>query len=110
MKNLVLQKARNITVPAPYDVASGDGCLVGSLFGIASATVASGQPVAIDTGGAYLLKKAAAQAFTVGAKVYWDDTAKRVTAVSASNTLVGVAIRAAANGDATATVRLGIVA
>lgn len=110
MKNLVMQSARNITVNAPYDVAGGDGCLVGSLFGIASTTVVSGKPVAIDTGGAYAIKKTAAQTFTVGAKVYWDNTAKSVTSVSTDNTLIGVAIKAAAGGDATATVKLGIVA
>lgn len=110
MKNLVMQIARNITVNAPYDVASGDGCLVGSLFGIASTTALSGKPVAIDTGGAYDIKKTAAQTFTVGAKVYWDNTAKSVTSVSSANTLIGVAIKIAAGGDAAATVRLGIVA
>jgi predicted RecA/RadA family phage recombinase len=110
MKNLVQQSGRNITVPAPYDVAAGDGCLVGSLFGVASNTVLSGARVPIDTGGVYAIKKTAAQTFTVGAKVYWDNTAKSVTGVSSSNTLIGVATAAAAGGDATANVRLGIVA
>jgi predicted RecA/RadA family phage recombinase len=110
MKNLIMQNGRNITVAAPYDVVSGDGCLVGSLFGIASTTALSGASVAIDTGGVYAIKKTAAQTFTVGAKVYWDNTAKSVTSVSSANTLIGVAIKAAAGGDATAAVRLGIVA
>lgn len=110
MKNLVMQSGRNPTVAAPYDVASGDGCLVGSLFGIASNTVTSGKDVAIDTGGVYDIKKTAGQTFTVGAKVYWDNTAKSVTGVSSGNTLIGVALKAAASGDATARVRLGIVA
>lgn len=110
MKNLVMQSGRNITVAAPYDVTSGDGCLVGSLFGVASNTVKSGEAVPIDTGGVYAIKKTAAQTFAAGAKVYWDDTAKSVTSVSTSNTLIGVAIKAAAGADATATVRLGLVA
>lgn len=110
MKNLVMQSGRNPTVAAPYDVASGDGCLVGSLFGVASTTVVSGKDVAIDTGGVYALKKTAGQTFTVGAKAYWDNTAKSVTGVSSGNTLIGVALKIAAGGDATATVRLGIVA
>ena len=110
MKNLVQQTGRNITVAAPYNVTSGDGCLVGSLFGIASNTVLSGAQVPIDTGGVYAIKKTAAQTFAQGAKVYWDNTAKSVTSVSSANTLIGVATVAAAGGDATATVRLGIVA
>lgn len=110
MKNLVQQSGRNITVTAPYDLTSGDGCLVGSLFGLASNTVLSGAQVPIDTGGVYAIKKTAAQTFAQGAKVYWDNVAKSVTSVSASNTLIGVATKAAAGGDATANVRLGIVA
>ena len=110
MKNLVQQTGRNITVAAPYNLTSGDGCLVGSLFGIASNTVLSGAAVPIDTGGVYAIKKTAAQTFAQGAKVYWDNTAKSVTSVSSANTLIGVATVAAAGADATATVRLGIVA
>lgn len=110
MKNLVQQSGRNITVTAPYDVPSGGGCLVGSLFGIASVTVVAAAQVAIDTGGVYAIAKTAAQTFTQGAKVYWDNTAKSVTGVSSGNTLIGTATKAAAGGDATANVRLGIVA
>ena len=110
MKNLIQQTGRNITVTAPYDVDSGDGCLVGSLFGIASVTVLAAAQVAIDTGGVYAIAKTAGQSFAQGAKVYWDDTAKSVTAVTTSNTLIGVTTKAAAGGDATAHVRLGIVA
>lgn len=110
MKNLVQQSGRNITVPAPTNLTSGDGCLVGSLFGVASNTVLAGANVPIDTGGVYALAKTAGQSFTVGAKVYWDNTAKSVTGVATANTLIGVATAAAAGGDATANVRLGIVA
>jgi predicted RecA/RadA family phage recombinase len=110
MKNLIQQTGRNITVPAPYNVSSGGGVLVGSLFGIASVTVLAGAAVAIDTGGVYAITKTAGQTFTVGAKVYWDDAAKSVTASSSGTTLIGVATRAAAGADATAAVRLGLVA
>jgi len=110
MKNLVQQSGRNITVTAPYAVNGGDGCLVGSLFGIASNTVAIGAQVPIDTGGVYAITKTAGQTFAQGAKVYWDNTAKSVTSVTTSNTLIGVATKAAASGDATVTVKLGIVA
>jgi predicted RecA/RadA family phage recombinase len=110
MKNLVQQSGRNITVTAPYDVASGGGVLVGALFGVASVTVLAGAPVSIDTGGVYSLAKTAGQSFAQGAKVFWDNTAKTVTGVSSGNTLIGVATKAAAGGDAAANVRLGIVA
>jgi predicted RecA/RadA family phage recombinase len=47
-----------------------------------------------------------AQAWTAGALVYWDDTAKLFTTTSTSNTLAGVAVAIAANPTATGRVRL----
>ena len=44
------------------------------------------------------LAKVASQAWTAGAKVYWDNTAKRVTNVASGNTLVGVAVLAVGPG------------
>ena len=38
------------------------------------------------------------QAWTVGARVYWDDTNKRCTTVATDNTPVGVAVEAVASG------------
>ena len=42
----------------------------------------------------------------MGAKAYWDDTAKKVTPVSTSNTLVGVFMAAKLTTDAVARVRI----
>lgn len=107
MKNLVQQTGRNITVTAPYDVASGDGCQVGILFGIASTTAKAGESVALDTGGVYDIKKTAGQALTgFTTPVYWDNTAKSITAVSTSNLKIGIPTRSAVGGDATGRVRL----
>jgi len=44
MKNFV-QPGNTITLTAPYAVASGDGLLVGSIFGIAAGDAALGEPV-----------------------------------------------------------------
>ena len=44
MKNFV-QPGNTITLTAPYAVASGDGLLVGSIFGVAAGTAASGEPI-----------------------------------------------------------------
>ena len=44
MRNFV-QPGNTITLTAPYAVASGDGLLVGSIFGIAAGTAALGEPV-----------------------------------------------------------------
>jgi predicted RecA/RadA family phage recombinase len=44
------------------------------------------------------ITKVGSQAWTVGAKVYWDDTNKRCTTVATDNTLIGVAVEAVASG------------
>ena len=97
MKNYV-QPGNTITLTAPYAVSSGDGLLVGSIFGIASADAALNDPVEAALTGVFDLTKVGSQAWTVGAKVYWDDTNKRTTSVATSNTLIGVATEAVAGG------------
>ena len=97
MKNYV-QPGNTITLTAPYAVASGDGLLVGAIFGVATGTVAISEPVETALTGVFDLTKVGSQAWTVGAKVYWDNTNKRCTTVATDNTLIGVAIEAVASG------------
>jgi predicted RecA/RadA family phage recombinase len=108
MKNYV-EKGCSLVLPAPYDRTAGQGALIGSLFGVAAVDVLSGVSASFQTRGVFDMSKATG-AMAVGVKVYWDDTAKNVTTTSTSNTLIGVTTQAAASGDATARVRLGIVA
>jgi len=105
MKNYV-QDGTTVSLSAPYDVASGGGLLVGALFGVALSAAANGAAVQAVTRGVFALPKTNAQAWTQGAKVYWDNTAKEVTTTSTSNTLIGCALVAAANPSATGMVRL----
>lgn len=97
MKNYV-QPGNTLSLTAPYAVTSGDGLLVGSVFGIASADAALNDPVEAALTGVFDLTKVGSQAWTAGAKVYWDDTNKRTTSVATSNTLIGVATEAVAGG------------
>jgi len=105
MKNYV-QSGDIVTVAAPYDVVSGAGALVGTLFGIAQTDAANTVVVALVTRGVFDLAKTSAQAWTVGAAIYWDDTNKVCTTTASGNTLVGKALVAAANPSATGRVRL----
>lgn len=105
MKNLV-QSGEVLTLTAPYAVASGGGVLVGKIFGIAQSAAASGALVEVVRHGVYTHTKTSAQAWTVGALIYWDDTAKVFTTTATANTLVGAAVAAAANPSATGTVLL----
>jgi predicted RecA/RadA family phage recombinase len=93
-----LQPGNTITLTAPYAVASGDGLLVGSIFGVASGTAALGETVEAALIGVYELKKIGSQAWAVGDRIYWDNAARQTTKVTTSNTLIGVATEVVAGG------------
>lgn len=105
MKNYV-QPGEVVTVTATAAMTSGTAYLIGSLFGIAATSGAIGDQVELQTVGVFDVPKVSAQAWTVGARIYWDDTAKLFTTVLTSNTLVGVAVAAATNPSGTGRVRL----
>lgn len=111
MKNYV-QPGVNLTLAAPYDRVAGTGVLIGAIFGVALNDVASGEPGVFVTDGVFDLAKAGSQAWTVGAKVYWDDTNKVCTTTATDNTLIGVAVAAVGSGagETTGRVKLGVVA
>jgi len=104
MKNFV-QHGDTITLIAPYVRVSGEGALVGSLFGLAVDDVASGAEGEFAVAGVFDITKEGV-AIAAGQLVYWDDTNKRVTPTASGNKLVGVGSKAAASGDATGRVRL----
>ena len=105
MKNY-LQLGDNITLPAPYAVASGAGALIGAIFGVASTDAAQGEDVSFVRVGVFTLPKAAGAAWAVGQKLYWDNTAKNVTATVGSNTPIGAAAAAAQSADTSGNVLL----
>ncbi len=77
---------------------SGDGLLVGSIFGIAAGGAALGESVETALVGVFDITKVGSQAWTAGAKVYWDNTNKEATKTATANTLIGVATEAIAGG------------
>lgn len=106
MRNFV-QPGSIVTMTAPYDVASGKGFKVGSIIAIATNTAASGAPVEGKTDGVHDVDKATGAAWTEGAAVYWDDTAKNFTLTASGNTKAGVAVLPLpASGDAIGRLRL----
>jgi predicted RecA/RadA family phage recombinase len=95
MRNFI-QRGDVITVPAPANVLSGAGVLVGSLFGVAGHDALSGANVDLHVTGVFSLPKVGSQAWVVGALIYWNGTA--CTNVAASNKLIGVAAAAVGSG------------
>ncbi|NTI86027.1 DUF2190 family protein [Agrobacterium rhizogenes] len=71
MKNYI-QEGDTLELTAPADVKSGDGVLVGKLFGVAAHSAKQGERVNLDRVGVYKLPKVAAQAWGEGIPVYWD--------------------------------------
>lgn len=97
MKNYI-QPGDTVSLTAPYAVAAGAGALVGTLFGVAVSDAAQGDAVELVTRGVFDLTKVGSQAWTEGAAIYWDDTNKRCTTVTTSNTLIGAAVAAVGSG------------
>ena len=106
MKNYV-QLGDNITLPAPYAIASGAPALVGAVVGIASTDAAQGEDVAFVRVGVFNpVPKVAGAAWVAGTtKIYFDANAKAFTA-TAGGVLCGVAAASAASGDSTGSVLL----
>lgn len=105
MKNLV-SDGKMLPITAGADVESGKGVLQGATFGVAAHKALSGETLILALEGVYELDKAGSQSWTLGAKIYWDNTAKNCTTTSTSNTLIGVAFAAAGSSDTTGKVRL----
>jgi predicted RecA/RadA family phage recombinase len=101
-----IQDGEVLALAAPYAVSSGGGALIGAIFGVAVTTLASGDVGNFQLEGVYTLPKATGAAATLGAKAYWNDTNKNVTATASTNTLIGVFVAAYASGDTSALVRL----
>jgi predicted RecA/RadA family phage recombinase len=104
MRNFI-QAGETLTITTPATVASGDALLIGAIFGVANGDAIINQFVDLTTEGVFTLPKASVS-ITLGAKLYWDDTAKKLTTTAAGNLYVGAAVEAAATVALTVTVRL----
>jgi predicted RecA/RadA family phage recombinase len=107
MRNYI-QPGHAITVIAPYDVAAGDGLVVGGIFGAAIAPAAQGMPVGVMTEGVVEIKADASAVGGLGAEALWDPANRRITTTSAGVMLVGYLAAPKVAGKTTVAVRLGI--
>ena len=108
MKNCLYEEGENLPYVMPYDRTSGQGVLVGSMFGVVMNDAQQGASVVVVSEGVFTLTKATGSntGASAGAVAYWDDSAKKITAVSTNNTKVGSFFLTAADADATAAVKL----
>jgi predicted RecA/RadA family phage recombinase len=107
MRNYV-QPGDSLAVAVPYSggVTAGQGVLVGALFGIASVDGAQNAVIEVATKGVFDIAKEPSLAISAGARVFWDNTNRRITTTPTGNFQVGIAVNAALAADATARVVL----
>lgn len=97
MRNFIAS-GDTLTITAGADIASGEGVLEGAIFGVAAGAIANGEQGTIKLTGVFELPKAGSQAWSVGARVYWDAGNDRCTTSATGNTLIGVAYEAVGSG------------
>ncbi|MEG0082225.1 MAG: DUF2190 family protein [Massilia sp.] len=105
MKNFI-QSGCTLTVIAPANVLSGQALLAGAIFGVACSDAVQGAQVEINRFGVYALAAVTADTGAIGVKIYWDNTAKRLTTTATSNTLVGALATPKSGTETSATVLL----
>jgi predicted RecA/RadA family phage recombinase len=107
MRNFI-QPGDSLAASIPYaaGVTSGQGVLVGALFGVAAVDGAQNAVIEVATKGVFDLTKEPALAITAGARVFWDNTNRRITTTATGNFQVGIAVLAALAADTTARVVL----
>lgn len=97
MKNFV-QSGNVLEFAAPYDVVSGAGAQIGTMFGVACVTMLSGVRGNFAVAGVFNLKKVGSQAWTEGLAIYWDNSAKQATATASTNIFIGWSTEVVGNG------------
>ncbi|MFC3002757.1 DUF2190 family protein [Falsiroseomonas tokyonensis] len=102
MRNYV-QPGDSLALAVPYagGVTSGQGVLVGALFGVAAVDGVQNAVIECQTKGVFDITKEPALAITAGARVFWDNTNRRLTTTATGNFQVGLATVAALAADTT---------
>lgn len=106
MKNFI-QPGDTVTVTTPAGgVVSGDGVLIGALFGVAAFTAPENAPLEIMTEGVFELPKAPVEALSAGDKAYFNPATKTVGAQTQGLPWVGVVTQGAPGSASAVRVRL----
>lgn len=104
--NLKQNNSDIVNLLMPYNRTSGQGVLVGSIFGVCLLTKASGEEGPVQLVGIATLPKATGAAWTQGQRLFWDDTNKQVDNTSTLDFCIGCAAVAAGTADTTGDVLL----
>lgn len=110
MRNYV-QPGDSLALAVPYagGITSGQGVLVGALFGVAAVDAEQNAVIECQTKGVFDITKEPALPITAGARLFWDNTNRRLTTTATGNFQVGIAAVAALASDTTVRVMLARV-
>lgn len=110
MSNSYLQPGDTLTVTNSTGsaIAAGNGILVGARVAVCMVDIANAASGSAMFTGVHSVPKntGAGTGGAQGANAYWDNTAKKFTAVLTSNTLCGYFAKTCADGDTTCEVKL----
>ena len=103
-----VQRGDSVDYTPTADVAAGDVVVQGELVGVAKVDIPANVLGALAVSGVFDFPKATGTgtAITVGANCYWDAANQRATTTASGNKLIGKAVRAAADADATVRIRV----
>lgn len=105
MKNYI-QDGKTISHTPTVVVTSGQALLIGALLAVAISNIPANTQGEFVTEGVFELPKANTADIGQGDDVYWDDTAKVITATATDNTRVGKAWLGAGNPSTTVWVKI----
>ena len=88
------------------DIPAGTVIVEGDLVGVTKLDIPAGRLGALHVVGVYDVAKNDA-AISLGAKVYWNNTAKQAVTTATGNKQLGIAVQAAAAEDTVVRVRIG---
>jgi predicted RecA/RadA family phage recombinase len=103
--NTQINKGKAIEIITAVALNSGQPVLVGSLVGISANRYNIGDTAVIWLLGTHQISKAA-EAWTPGSKLYWDNTNNDFTQTQGANTFAGYAAAAALQTDPTGLILL----
>lgn len=99
------QKGEVLDYTASAAVENGEVVSLGTRIGVAGEDIAAGETGHLHVVGVFEMEKASG-AVTMGAALYYDATAKKITTTATSNTPAGYAAAPAASADETVLVKL----
>jgi predicted RecA/RadA family phage recombinase len=107
MANQFVQQGERINYTPSADVAAGKLVLFTDRVFFVPNAIAANATDAVQTCGVVQYEKTTGEAWTMGQKLYWNDTTKKLTTTASTNKVAGYAVAAAASADTEGVCLLG---